>query len=225
MQSENQKYRIRVTRSTLKLKKLVEEHNKELQELENILKRRARLKLLVFDIETELMQTTQEVKKLSPDLELAMAWATQTAEVMNASMNDFIESRMDKPDELLVKQEIFESNADYYKDTLIDVAKLQQKYNEMQDNIKQYEVARVANLKRIDELESEATIKFNGLERTTKLLERVLGYSIGSHTFDWYRDENGKCTKMPQLRALEVEEMYPDAVENKEETLVEVESD
>lgn len=80
-------------------------------------------------------------------------------------------------------------------------------------------------------LQEEAKTAFQNFKKTTLIVERVVGYSIGSHTLDWCYNDYGDLVLLPQIGEIEIKER--EAINNstplikhkREESKVEVESE
>lgn len=203
-----EKMKIVVKHKSSKIDRLVEDFNNTLGEISNLLKRMKRQQEVKFDLETELMYLPSKKQHEEDDLALLMEMRAEKAKQLVEAKKVYENAYSDE--DLWVDRDVLKYQLEYVADDMCEcevaISETNLKINRINANMIQYKKMHQMSEEFIENIKTELAKKVRELKRTAIILERVLGYSVGSHTLEWCLDKFGAFVLEPQLRQLEVVE-------------------
>ena len=181
--------------------------NLYLERITNAYKQNKRLKEVVFDYETELMELEADLEKLTVSAGELAACERAITKRLEFVREQYEHSIVDEQEAF--REVLFELLADYEQvvfdlsDTRKMIDTKTKKKHEYEQQRQKYQVQIATN-----EMDLQRTMK--KLRASLESLENLLGYTVGSHMLDWCYNSEGKITSLPQLLPIEIEETRAD---------------
>lgn len=203
-----EKLKLYVYNRTEKLARLAEDYNEKLRALHYAMCQVKRHTEIANDAKNGIARINYELKDVEDNLNLmdemnALTMANYVTAKMNyENADDSIQSVLNEKRH----EELLDLRLKELGENLLVLSQFRRKKRKLQLTLANYTMLSAEATKKIEELKEDAKMRLAELRRSAEILERVLGYSIGSHMLEWCTDATGNVIREPQLMPVELVE-------------------